>query len=49
MENFVNDGCLWSWFMIWHTDYIKNNDVENLKAVYNSDLVITLDQLPTFV
>ena len=34
--------------MIWHTDYIKNNDEKNLKEVYNSDLVITLDELPKF-
>ena len=31
-----------------HTDYIKNNDAKNLKEVYNSDLVITLDELPKF-
>ena len=46
IEEFENDGILWSWFMIWHTDYIMKNDPENLKAVYNSDKVITLDELP---
>ena len=48
VKNFEKDGCIWSWFMIWHTDYIKNNDEKNLKEVYNSDLVITLDELPKF-
>lgn len=26
----------------------QNNDEKNLKEVYNSDLVITLDELPKF-
>lgn len=46
VEEFEKDGCLWSWFMIWHTDYIKGNDPENLKMVYNNEKVITLDELP---
>lgn len=47
-EEFEKDGDIWSWFMCWHTDHIMNNDKENLKKVYNSDLVITLDELPKF-
>ena len=46
VEKFENDGDLWSWFMIWHTDFIVNNPKDNLKEVYNSDKVITLDELP---
>lgn len=46
VNEFELDGDLWSWFMIWHTDYIKNNDKDNLIEVYNSDKVITLDELP---
>ena len=46
IEEFVSEGCIWSWFMIWHTDYIMNNDKDNLKEVYNSEKVITLDELP---
>lgn len=49
VEAFKEDACIWSWFMIWHTDHIKNNDPDNLKSVYNSDLVITLDELPNFI
>jgi len=48
VEDFADDGCLWSWFMIWHTDFIMGNDVDNLNGVYNSDLIITLDELPDF-
>lgn len=42
----VNDGCLWSWFIIWHTDFISKHDKTELKEVYNLDKVITLDELP---
>ena len=45
-EDFERDGTVWSWFMVWHTNWITDNNKENLKAVYNSDLVITLDELP---
>lgn len=48
VDDFVNDGCVWSWFMIWHTDHIMNNDPQNLKDVYNHKMVITLDELPDF-
>lgn len=46
VEQFEKDGDLWSWFMIWHTDFIVKQDMDNLNAVYNSDKVITLDELP---
>lgn len=48
VDKFINDGCIWSWFMIWHTDHIKNNNADNLKKVYNDSMVITLDELPDF-
>ena len=39
----------WVWFMTWHTDHITgSNDIDDLKAVYNDDYVITLDELPNF-
>ncbi len=47
-EKFEEDKAIWSWFMIWHTDILTKNDKENLKNVYNSELVITLDELPEF-
>ncbi len=46
LDKFIEDEVIWSWFMVWHTDHIMNNDKENLTEVYNSDLVITLDELP---
>ena len=46
VEQFEADEDLWSWFMIWHTDFVVNQDKENLSAVYNSEKVITLDELP---
>ncbi len=48
VETFEKDGDIWSWFMIWHTDWLMQNDPENLKNVYNSEKVITLDELPEF-
>lgn len=48
VSDFEKDGCIWSWFMIWHTDFIVANDKTNLSEVYNSDKVITLDELPAF-
>lgn len=47
-EKFIKDKAVWSWFMIWHTDVLTDNDKDNLKEIYNSDLVITLDELPVF-
>lgn len=34
------------WFMTWHTEYLTdNNSKENLKQLYDSELVITLDKI----
>lgn len=39
----------WTWFMTWHTDHVTgSNTPEQLNALYNSDYVITLDELPDF-
>lgn len=45
VTEFKDNGVLWSWFMVWHTEHITGNNVNNLKEVYNSDLVITLDEV----
>lgn len=43
--------CPWLFFLVWHTidltDTMKQ-PLENLKAVYNDDFFITLDELPKF-
>lgn len=39
----------WAWFMTWHTNFVtEENTIEALKALYNSDYVITRDELPSF-
>lgn len=39
----------WCSFMTWHTEWlIDTNTKEHLKEIYNSDYVITLDELPNF-
>ncbi len=39
----------WAWFMTWHTSFITDeNSPEALKELYNSDYVITRDELPSF-
>lgn len=39
----------WAWFMTWHTSFITDeNDPDALRALYNSDYVITKDELPSF-
>lgn len=47
VSQLIKDKAKWVWFMTWHTDYITNvNRVSDLKAIYNDDYVITLDELP---
>ena len=39
----------WLWFMTWHTEYLTgNNTAQELKELYNSEYIITLDELPKF-
>ena len=39
----------WGAFMTWHTEYlIDTNEKEALSEIYNSEYVITLDELPSF-
>ena len=39
----------WIWFMTWHTEYLTdNNGKDEIKALYNSDYAVTLDELPSF-
>ena len=39
----------WTWFMTWHTEHVTGqNTKEDLSALYNSEYVITLDELPDF-
>ncbi len=43
------DGSSWLWFMTWHTSFIDSNEINTasyLNHVYNSDYLLTLDELP---
>lgn len=43
------DGSKWLWFMTWHTSFIDSNEVNTaqyINKVYNSDYMLTLDELP---
>lgn len=48
-DKLMADGSKWLWFMTWHTSFIDSHDIntaEYLNKVYNSDYVLTLDELP---
>lgn len=48
-QQMLEEGAPWLYFMVWHTDWItdeKNNSVESLNEIYNSEYFITLDELP---
>lgn len=47
-ESFAG-GTPWSWWMVWHGGYLFDHDREALTKAYNHELVITLDELPSFV
>lgn len=40
------DGVMWSWWMEWHTQFIRDVDTVYLKQVYNNNLTITRDEVP---
>lgn len=49
IKNIVNEGAWWLYFCPWYGDFLTNpntNDPTLLKTIYNSDKVITLDELP---
>ena len=46
IDEYFADGCVWSWFMNWHTKYlIEDNPAGLLSDVYNDPRVITLDDI----
>ena len=49
VEELTDSGAKWCYMMTWHTSYLtKRNEPSALKEFYNSDYVITLDELPKF-
>lgn len=45
IREFENSGCMWMWFMIWHTKWLYDNSEESLKSFYASESAITLEDL----
>jgi len=39
-------GFMWNWFTTWHGKWMRKNEPDYLKRVYNHQLVITRDELP---
>jgi mannan endo-1,4-beta-mannosidase len=39
-------GVLWSWFAIWEGGFLRDVPAAHLSAVYNSEVVLTRDELP---
>jgi len=49
IQNIVNEGAWWLYFCPWYGEFITSstkNDPVLLKTIYNSEHVITLDELP---
>ncbi|CAG7618367.1 hypothetical protein PAESOLCIP111_02108 [Paenibacillus solanacearum] len=48
-QKLLDKGFLWSWFLTWHTTYLKDNNTDDdLRRFYHHDLVITREELPSF-
>ena len=48
-DKMKNDSAKWLWFMTWHTSFIDSNEFNTasyLSHVYNSDYLLSLDELP---
>ncbi|MHC4356038.1 MAG: glycosyl hydrolase [Planctomycetota bacterium] len=41
-------GFMWTWFTTWHGKWLRKNDPEYLKRIYNHELVVTRDELPNW-
>ena len=41
-----NHGTMWLWWMEWHTDHLKQIDVDYLNLLYHHELIITKDEVP---
>jgi hypothetical protein len=48
-EECFQQKITWSWWMLWHTSFVTRHDKEALKRIYNSDLVLTRDELPNIM
>lgn len=39
------EGIMWSWWMLWHTDFVQDHDKAELRRIYNHEIILTLDEL----
>ena len=54
IDNCIEDNVMWSWFGVWGGEFIANDyslsstytPIDVIKKVYQSDRVITLDEVP---
>lgn len=49
VDNLINDGAAWSWYMPWYGDFTRDafyNSLDLWKKMFASDYVITLDEMP---
>lgn len=47
VDEFIESGAGWAWFMVWHSEYIMDyNEPEALNVLYNHESTVTLDELP---
>lgn len=49
IERMVNEGAWWSYFCPWYGNFITDGSInpkEHLDEIYNSEYVVTLDELP---
>ncbi|HUF11172.1 MAG TPA: glycosyl hydrolase [Rhodothermales bacterium] len=47
-EVITDFGVWWSWFSLWSGSFIRNIDQDYLTYVFNSDVVMTRDELPNW-
>jgi hypothetical protein len=48
-EECFKNGVTWSWWMLWHTSHLTNHNRDSLISIYNSELVLTRDELPNIM
>ena len=48
-EKSAADNAQWLWWMLWHTSHVSKHNVDDMKRIYNHDLVITLDEVPNIM
>ena len=56
-DNIIRDNAYWLWFAVWNGEYLlksgsitelgdKYTEVSEMQKIYDSELVITRDELP---